>query len=150
MGMRPRLLLSLVVTIACGVLIASPAAVTGQDVEVPPDPIAPVPDEPPPGAGLRVEVDRVVVPNRLDAVLARGISVKATCSIDCLLTVKVGVDPATASKLDFRNSVLGTASTSAQAGQPRWVRVRLRSRARAALNSYAGGGRFRVEVGALP
>lgn len=99
---------------------------------------------------LSIHVTRVVVPNTRAKLVQKGVRVKATCSIDCVIVVKVRVPQSVANELGLGSRVIGSGAAGAKADQPRWVRARIGRGAGQALESFEGGGRLEVRIKALP
>lgn len=99
---------------------------------------------------LTIDVQRVLVPDTRQKLIEKGVLVKASCSLDCVLVVKVKVPEGIARQLGLGNRVIGSGAAGAKRDRPRWIRARLTRRAGEALEDFKGGGRLNIRVRALP
>jgi hypothetical protein len=99
---------------------------------------------------LIVDVKRVVVPDTRAELVTKGVRVKASCSADCVLVVKLKLSEATARRLGLSNRVIGSGAAGAKADRPRWVTARVDRRPGSLLADCGCGGRLGVRIRALP
>ncbi|MBM3666198.1 MAG: hypothetical protein FJW90_01730 [Actinobacteria bacterium] len=97
-----------------------------------------------------VEVKKVVVPNTWAKLASRGVRVKASCSLDCVLVVKVRVSKRVASRLGLASRLIGSGAAGAKADRARWVVVPVNRKAGERLRQYQGPGRLQIKITALP
>jgi hypothetical protein len=123
---RRRAAGTLVALAACAAIGAGPAAAQTSDPIV-------------------VEVFDVHVPPTLDKLRANGVSVKASCSRDCLLQVAVKVTPAMAAELGLNKRSVGFGARFAAGDRRVTVRAKIRRKAMKALERNEGG-QFKIGV----
>lgn len=99
---------------------------------------------------LTVDVKRIVIPDTRQKLVAKGIRVKASCSQDCVLVVKVRLPKDVANEVGVENRVIGSGAAGAKADRPRWVRARIKRGAGQLLQDFEGSGRLEVRIRALP
>jgi Ca2+-binding RTX toxin-like protein len=86
-----------------------------------------------PPAADRPPLTLRALPATLRDARGRGLPVQLRCAATCRVRLEMRVTRATAERLRLRGTVLGRATTTAVAGRPRTVRVRLSPSARRAL-----------------
>jgi hypothetical protein len=99
---------------------------------------------------LTIDVKRIVVPDTRQKLAQKGVRVKASCSQDCVLVVKIKLPQRIADQLGLDNRVIGSGAAGAKANTPRWVRARLNRGAGKLLEDYDGGGNLEIRVRGLP
>jgi uncharacterized delta-60 repeat protein len=97
-------------------------------------------------AGRGVHVHRLLVPSSLHTLIRRGIRVLASCEQDCRIAVNVTVSEGVARRMGLGSLRFAHGSSNAQAGKRRWVIARLTRFAVRAMQTYDGGGRFKISV----
>jgi hypothetical protein len=127
---RPSLVLA-VLAIAIG-LVSAPAAMAQEQ-----GPIA-------------LDVQQVKIPATRAKLVRKGVQVRATCTPDCLLVVKLVLPKPVARKLGLKKRVIGSAIAVGASGQPVSARARIRRGVRGALLRYRGDARMRIRIRAVP
>lgn len=99
---------------------------------------------------LKLDLMRLVVPETREKLVRKGVLIKASCSQDCVLVVKVMLPTRIVKQLGLKKRVIGSGAAGAKANIPRWVRAHLHRGAGRLLEDYEGGGRLQVRVRGLP
>ena len=123
---RSRVVGILIVLVAGAAISAGPAAAQTSDP-------------------IEVQVFGVHTPPTLDKLRANGVTVRASCSRDCLLQVAVKVTPAKAGQLGLDRRSIGFGARFAAAGRAVTVRAKIRPKAMAALERNQGG-EFKIGI----
>lgn len=123
---RGRVAGTLIALVACAGISAGPAAAQTADPIV-------------------VQVFDVHTPATLDKLRANGITVKASCSRDCLLQVAVKVTPRMAAELGLNKRSVGFGARFAPGNRRVTVRAKIRPKAMRALERNEGG-QFKVGI----
>lgn len=139
--MRRRVKLSLAALAAVAGCLAPLGAVPALAQEEQPPPTPTVPE---------LDVQRVYIPETREKLAKQGVRVKASCSLDCVIVVKVRISRDVARELGLRGTLVASGAAGAKAGQPRWVVAPMTRRARRALlEQPSAGGRLDVRIRAL-
>ena len=124
--LRSRVVGILIALLACAGIGAGPAAAQAGDP-------------------IEVEVFDVHTPPTLDKLRNNGVTVRASCSRDCLLQVAVKVTPERAAKLGLNKRSVGFGARFAAGGREVTVRARIRPKAMAAFERNQGG-EFKIGI----
>lgn len=99
---------------------------------------------------LTIDVKRVLIPDTRRELVQKGVRVKASCNLDCVIVVKIKLPKDVAAEVGVSNRVIGSGAAGAKAHQARWVRASINKGAGKLLEDFQGSGRLEVRIRALP
>ena len=101
-----------------------------------------------PAAGASAS-HKLLSPRSFYKLSSRGIRALVSCQLDCRAVLEVKVTKGVAAEIGLPGTLVAQGSRTLGAGKRGWVVATLNGSARRALQSYAGGGKFKVKVAGL-